>query len=121
MARFHVFFTVVVLATPLAGCNQQASDSDSDKVPSSTTTDALLTQKAPLAYQQQDLAQEVRGTLNTLGMSVANNITVNAVDNDIILSGRVTSEKQKQMVLNAVRDIEGINVITDNIVVVPID
>jgi osmotically-inducible protein OsmY len=119
MARFHVFFTVVVLATPLAGCNQQASDSD--KVPSSTTPDALLTQKAPLAYQQQDLAQEVRGTLNTLGMSVANNITVNAVDNDITLSGRVTSEKQKQMVLNAVRDIEGINVITDNIVVVPID
>jgi osmotically-inducible protein OsmY len=119
MTRFHVFFTVVVLATPLAGCNQQASDSD--KVPSSTTTDAPLTQKAPLAYQQQDLAQEVRGTLNTLGMSVANNITVNAVDNDIILSGRVTSEKQKQMVLNAVRDIEGINVITDNIVVVPID
>ncbi|WP_420935496.1 BON domain-containing protein [Alteromonas sp. A081] len=108
MTRFHVFFTVVVLATPLAGCNQQASNSD--KVPSSTTTDAPLTQKAPLAYRQQDLAQEVQGTLNTLGISVANNITVNAVNNDVSLSGRVTSEEQKQMVLNAVREIEGINV-----------
>lgn len=119
MTRFHVFFTVVVLATPLAGCNQQASDSD--KVPSSTATDTPLIQKGPLAYQQEDLVREVRATLNTLGMSVANNITVKAVKNDVSLSGRVTSEEQKQMVLNAVREIEGINVITDDIMVAPID
>lgn len=119
MTRFHSFFPVVVLATPLAGCNQQSSDSD--KVPSSTTIDVPSKQKVPLAYQQEDLIQEIRARLNTLGMNVTNDITVNAVNNDIVFSGRVTSEKQKQMVLNAVRDIEGINVITDNIVVVPID
>ncbi|WP_394223853.1 BON domain-containing protein [Alteromonas gracilis] len=119
MTRFHVFFTVIVLATPLTGCNKQASDSDT--VPSSTPIDAPLKQKTPFAYQLEDLTQEVRATLSTLGMDVTNDITVNAVNNDITLSGRVTSEKQKQMVLNAVRKIEGINVITDEIMVVPID
>ncbi|AMJ94366.1 hypothetical protein AVL56_08645 [Alteromonas stellipolaris] len=119
MARFHVFFTVIVLATPLAACNKQASDSD--KVPSSTTIDAPSAQMAPSTYQQEDLAKEIRATLNTLGMSVANNITVNTVNNDVTLSGRATSEEQKQMVLNTVREIEGINAVTDEIVVVPID
>jgi len=119
MTRFHVFFTLVVLATQLTGCNKQASDSD--KVPSSTTIDAPFTQTTTSAYQPKDLAQEIRSTLNTLGMSVANNITVDAVNNDVILSGTVTSEEQKQMVLDAVRAIEGINVMTDEILVVPID
>jgi osmotically-inducible protein OsmY len=119
MRRFHVFFTVFVLATLLSGCNKQASDSD--KVPSSTSIDAPSIQKAPFAYQQEDLTKEIRARLNTLGMNVTNDISVNAVNNDVTLSGRVTSEKQKQMVLNAVREIEGINVITDDIVVVPID
>lgn len=119
MTRFHVFLTVVVLATPLAGCNKQAIDSD--KVPGSTTIDAPSIQKTPPAYQQEDLAKEIRARLNTLGMNVANDIIVDAVNNDIILSGRVTSEKQKQMVLNAVRKIEGINVITDEILVAAID
>jgi len=119
MTRLHVFFSVVVLATPLAGCNQQAGDSD--KVPSSTTTDTPLTQTTPAAYQEEDLAHAIRATLNTLGMNVANDITVNTVDNDVTLSGRVSSEKQKQMVLNAVGEIEGVNVITDEIMVVPLD
>lgn len=118
MTRFQVFFTVVVLVTPLLGCNKLASDSD--KVPSSTTSETPLTQPASSPYQQEDLAQKIRATLNTLGMNVANN-TVNAINNDVTLSGRVTSEKQKHMVLNAVRDIEGINVIADDIMVVPID
>lgn len=119
MTRFHVVFTVVVLSTQLTGCNKQASDSD--KVPTSTTIEAPLTQTTTSAYQQEDLAQEIRSTLNTLGMSVANNISVDAVNNNATLSGTVTSEKQKQMVLDAVRAIEGINVITDDIMVVPID
>lgn len=119
MTRFHVFFTVIVLATPLTGCYKQASDSDT--APSSAPIDAPSVQKAPPAYQHEDLTQEIRARLNTLGMNVANDITVDAVDSDIILSGRVSSEKQKQMVLNAVREIEGINMITDEIMVVPID
>lgn len=119
MTRFHVFFTVVVLATSLIGCNKQARDSD--KVPTSTMIDAPLVQDAPAAYQQQDLAQEIRATLNTLGMSVANNITVNTVSNNVTLSGTVTSEEQKRMVLDAVRALESINVITDDIVVNPKD
>lgn len=119
MTRFHVFFTVIVLATPLTGCYKQASNSDT--APSSAPIDAPSVQKAPPAYQHEDLTQEIRARLNTLGMNVANDITVDVVDSDIILSGRVSSEKQKQMVLNAVREIEGINVITDEIMVVPID
>ena len=119
MTRFHVFFNVVVLVTPLLGCNKLASDSD--KVPRSTTSETPLTQPASSPYQQEDLAQKIRATLNTLGMNVANNITVNAINNDVTLSGRVTSEKQKHIVLNAVRDIEGINVVAEDIMVVPID
>lgn len=119
MMRFHVIFAVIVLATPLTGCNKQASDSDT--VPSSTAIDAPSIKKAPSAHQNEDLTQEIRTRLNTLGMNVTNDIIVDAVNNDIILSGRVSSEKQKQMVLNAVREIEGINVITDEIMVVPID
>lgn len=119
MTRLYIFLTVVVLAMPLTGCNKQASNSDT--APSSTPIDAPSVQKAPSAYQHEDLTQEIRARLNTLGMNVTNDITVDAVNNDIILSGRVSSEKQKQMVLNAVREIEGINVITDEIMVVPID
>lgn len=119
MMRFHVICAVIVLATPLTGCNKQASDSDT--VSRSTPIDAPSEQEVPLGYQQEDLTQEIRARLNTLGMNVTNDITIDAVNNDIILSGRVSSEKQKQMVLNAVREIEGINVITDEIMVVPID
>lgn len=119
MTRFHVFFTVIVFATLLTGCYKQSSDSDT--VPSSTTIDAPSTKKAPSAHQNEDLAQEIRTRLNTLGMNVTNDITIDAVDSDVILSGRVSSEKQKQLVLNAVREIEGINVITDKIMVIPID
>ncbi|WP_124748997.1 BON domain-containing protein [Alteromonas facilis] len=119
MTRFHVFFTSVVLATLLSGCNKQANDSD--KVPPSTVIDLPLKQTSPSPYKLEDLTQEIRATLNTLGMSVANNITVNTVSNNVTLAGTVMSEKQKQMVLNAVREIEGINLITDEIMVVPID
>lgn len=115
MARFRVFFTVAFLAMLLFGCNKKASEADT--APALELDDMPVTLTEPAAYQNEDIAQDIRATFNTLGMSVANDISIKAEDSDVILSGSVASEEQKQLILDAVRKIEGINTITDDIVV----
>jgi osmotically-inducible protein OsmY len=118
MTRFHIFFSVVFLATTLVGCNKQAI---ATKYQAQQRLMRLQIQAPLSTYQQEDLAQKIRSIINTLGMGVANNISINAASNNVTLSGMETPVEQKQMVLSAVREIGGINVIADKITVAPIN